>query len=427
LSFGLLVSIAALCVGIIGIAFGGINQAASRRKRIQDKRQTDFRKAREHLKRHRGDLAKLAVYSQSDLQCDPDIPLLTPQGWIPRRPLLLAEVSLALSGPTKEQLQALELARSKLLSYWPFDSSGSALPSYSKAIVEFDKSTRLEDQPCYRLVGIAPDDPQSEKGQTLSFTRGTYFDGIDTVEPLAYEVALRDLQKSGQIFEGPYRRWLTDPFNLERRAALPGISTLTVRLSKTGPRFFMHRRGLDAGLSMGVFHVAPAGEFQPQIDDPTIWGSDLNILNNIIREYTEEFLGVAEASGHGGAVIDFERDEPYSKFMKAFRSGGISVFYLGTGIDPVSWKPEILTACIFEERTFDEIFANMVTDKIDEGTGGVLLAGNTREIGGKAGRTYSGLAFSPENIAAFADPARTLPSGVACLILVERWMSEIIG
>jgi hypothetical protein len=189
----------------------------------------------------------------------------------------------------------------------------------------------------------------------------------------------------------------------------------------------MHRRGLDAGLSMGVFHVAPAGEFQPQIDDPTIWGKDLSIFNNIVREYAEEFLGIAEASGRGGAIIDFERDEPYRKFIKAFRSGDIRVFYLGTGIDPVSWKPEILTACVFEERTFDEIFANMVIDKIDEGTGGILLAGNRRQIGPKTGRTYSGLAFSQENIAAFADPSTTLPSGAACLVLAERWMSEIIG
>jgi hypothetical protein len=75
----------------------------------------------------------------------------------------------------------------------------------------------------------------------------------------------------------------------------------------------------------------------------------------------------------------------------ACRQGKIKVFFLGVGLDPLSWKPEILTACIFEGRTFDKIFKGMVTDKVDEGTGGFLLAGRKRKgVRDRAGSVMPG-------------------------------------
>jgi hypothetical protein len=331
----------------------------------------------------------------------------------------------SISAPTQAQLAALDLARSRVASYFPAGGRKHPHPTYSQAILEYDKATRMENQPCYRLTGLA--DSETGTARTLQFTRAAYFDGIDTEEALAYEAALRDLKKGSASLAGPYQKWLGDPFDLGRRAALAGINTLTIRQSRTGPRFYMHRRGSDAGLSMGGFNVAPAGEFQPQIDDPTIWDGDLNILNNVIREYVEEFLGFPEASGRGGVIIDFANETPYKEFWKAFRSGRMKVFYLGTGLDPVSWKPEILTACVFDEQSFDKLFAGMVTDKIDEGTGGVLLAGNARSARGKAGRAYGGLAFDRRNISEFADLEKTLPAGVACLALAERWAPLLLS
>ena len=283
----------------------------------------------------------------------------------------------------------------------------------------------MEDRPCYRLVDVLFNQRSSPDCE-LVFTHASYFDGVDTSESLAYETALRVQQKRKTPMSGPYRSWVSDPFQLGKRAALPGINTLTIRLSETGPKFFMHRRGFNAGVSMGVYHVVPAGEFQPHIDDPTIWDSDLNLFHNIIREYAEEFLGTAEAGGDGGIAIDYDRDPPYSDFSRACRQGKIKVFFLGVGLDPLSWKPEILTACIFEGRTFDKIFKGMVTDKVDEGTGGILLAGKKRKGSNESGRSYEGLDFNPANMAAFMDPATTLPAGAACMTLAARWASLII-
>ena len=422
---GLVISIAALGVSIIGVVIAVLNHASSRRKQREGKIVNDFTEAREYLKIHRGALAQKAIAAQGNFLSDPHIPLLTRPGWIPNRPLPLAEVTVCFREAREEDLDALSKARSQLLDYWPRGNDGHRLATYSRALVEYDTTTRMEDRPSYRLIGTHFDS-NSSPSYELTFTGASYFDGVDTGESLAHETALRTWRKYKAPVSGPYRSWLSDPFRLQARAAVPGINTLTICISNREPFIYMHRRGFNAGVSMGVFHVAPAGEFQPQIDDPTIWLSDLDILHNIIREYAEEFLGIDEATGSGGVTIDYQRDPPYSGFFEAFLSGKMKVFYLGRGLDPLSWKPEILTACVFEQSTFDRLFKDMVTDKIDEGTGGVLLVGKTRKGGRAPGQRFGGLPFQAESTAPFSDLGKTLPAGVACLALAQRWRSEIL-
>ncbi len=425
MSIGFDISIAALGAGVIGTGIAILNQVTNRRKQREERVRGEFAATREYLKARRGALAILAVANQQSFQSDGDIPLLTKPGWIPSRPLLLSDVVLRLRESSQEGERLLVEARSRLLPYWPLDENGQRPEKYSQAIVEYDKAARMEDRPSYRLTDVLFD-KSSPLTPGLIFARASYFDGIDLSESLAYETALRVRRDRKAPMSGPYRSWLSDPFRLDKRVALPGINTLTIRLSEAGPSFFMHKRGFNAGVSMGVYHVAPAGEFQPHIDDPTIWDSDLNLLYNIIREYAEEFLGAAEADGGGGVAIDYDRDPPYSYFSRAFRQGKMKVYYLGVGIDPLSWKPEILTACVFEGPTFDKIFRGMVTDKIDEGTGGFMLAGKKRKGSDGTGRSYEGLAFNAANTAPFTDLATTLPAGAACITLAARRASLII-
>lgn len=386
-------------------------------------RLSTFRMARQLIKYKRSKLAELAIAGQRAYQWDREIPLLSLPGWIPRRPLEIANVKLRISELAQSDESTLDTTRSKLelLGYWPLDRDECKITDYSQAVLEYDDSTRLTDRPSYRLVDVIP----TTRSYSLAFTHGTYFDGIDTAEPLAHETAIRYLDKEEPL-AGPYRELLADPFRLLNRAAMPGINTLTIRLSDKGPHFFMHQRGNHAGSAQGGFHVAPAGEFQPQIDEPTIWTADLTILNNIIREFCEEFLGIEEADGTGSKLIEYTEDLPFSRFTQAYQRGTMKVFYLGIGLDPLSWKPEILTACVFEEDEFDEIFEGMVTDQIDEGTGGHLMVGRIRPIRGKSGKTYTGLPFTPENISLYADVAKTLPAGVACLTLAKRWTRYLV-
>ena len=422
---GLAISIAALGLSLVGVIIAVMNQAAARRKRRDEQARKNFIEAREYLKINRGALAEAAIDAQSEFQWDAHVPLLTRPGWIPSQPLSLDEVSVQLREPSQEEVAALVQGRSRLLDYWPQGCDGRRLSRYSQAIIEYDKSARMEDRPSYRLIGVHVGSISSPRYE-LTLTEASYFDGVDTGESLAHETAFRKFSEHEAPAGGPYRSWLADPFRLGIRAAMPGINTLTIRLSKGQPSIYMHKRGFNAGVSMGVLHVAPAGEFQPQTADPTIWASDLSILKNIIREYAEEFLGVDEATGSGGITIDYQKDHPYSEFFRAIHSGKMKVFYLGMGLDPVSWKPEILTACVFEQGTFDRIFRDMVTDKIDEGTGGILLVGKDRSGGRISGRRFGGLPLYAESTKAFSDLKKTLPAGVACLELVRRWESVIL-
>ena len=393
------------------------------REQAERRRLDEFLAATADLKKIRGELTRLALAEQQAHRWDKQLPLLTMPGWIPDQPLTLKEVALDLVEPGSGELEALNLDRDELCryGYWPVGADSQLLTTYSDAIAACDSSRRLEDKPSYRLVAVNAENG-SAPGCSLAFTRASYFDGIDTGEPLAFEAALRHVRHENRL-TGPYRIYLADPFDLTGRAAMPGINTLTIVLSADGPRFFMHKRGVNAGLSAGVFHVVPAGEFQPQIDDPTIWRSDFHILKNIVREYCEEFLGQAEAYGQGGTTIDYGKP-PYSHFFDAVDDGSMRVRFLGAGIDPVSWKPEILTVCVFDEQTFTRIFAGMVPDKVDEGTGGYLLTGEEFET--PNGKIYRGRPFDAANVAAYTQTRITLAAGDACLRLAHRWISYLI-
>ena len=79
---------------------------------------------------------------------------------------------------------------------------------------------------------------------------------------------------------------------------------------------------------MNTTHVVPAGEFQPQSDSLPVWTSDLNLWYTAMREYAEEFLGVAEASGDTGVSIDYGKDEPYAHFDRALLAGHAKLRFL---------------------------------------------------------------------------------------------------
>jgi hypothetical protein len=214
------------------------------------------------------------------------------------------------------------------------------------------------------------------------------------------------------LTRGAYRKWLADPYAFDRRAALPGISTLTIRYSDVGAYFFMHRRDPSkVAVAMNATNVAPAGEFQPHDDVLPVWRTDLSIWNNVMREYAEEFLGLAESGGQGGSIIDYEHQEPYRRFVKAQRDGTASIRYLGIGLEPLTWKPEICVVCLWKDSVFDRIF----TDMVEINDEGVLI------VGKRARHGYQGLEFNITNVAQYATAPTTYPPGRVCLTLAWRW------
>jgi hypothetical protein len=243
-----------------------------------------------------------------------------------------------------------------------------------------------------------------EQPLSLTFSLGDYFDLIDTSEVLGFESASR-LAK-GRVLEWAksYRAWLADPFALDKRCLIPGLNTLTVRQSSNGAHFFLHdRRAENVALSMNAIHVSPAIEFQPSSDLTPSYGADLNIWRTLSTGYVREFLGVTDS----GSARDLASDPAYMALEDARKNGSVTPWFLGIGLDPLTWKAEILLACVFSEETFDSIFSSM----IQRNPQGPLLHSRS------GAPSLSGLPFSRETVSTYANDRGTLPAGRACLTL----------
>ncbi|MFF3454790.1 hypothetical protein ACFYXH_10730 [Streptomyces sp. NPDC002730] len=374
-----------------------------------------FLRIRRHVKSRRAELAEQCIEQQAEYRADDSLALLTKPGWIPMQPLPLDAVKLTLREALPQE--QLHQARADLRRYWPREASKGRLETYAAAVEALDRPGTWFNGPSYRLLEVTPPPTDSpDAGPCLTFALGHYFDGLDTTEALAYEEALLDLRGIDDPLHGRYRRSLGGPFRLGGRAALPGVSALTVRTEGDDAFFFMHRRDGDGvAVAMDTTHVVPAGEFQPHVNVLPVWQSDLDLWRTTMREYAEEFLGAPDATGDGGVTLDYAHDAPYADFERALRDGKVRVRFLGLGMDPLTWKPEICLACVWDAEVFDRIFASM-GQRNEEGT---LVVGSRARSG------YRGIRFTEENVLGYASHKETLPAGRACLALAWRWRREL--
>ena len=152
-----------------------------------------------------------------------------------------------------------------------------------------------------------------------------------------------------------------------------------------------------------MLSVMPTGVFQPASITPTHDAADFNLWHNMMREYSEEFLGNPEHDGDGDP-IDYENQEPFRSLTAARREGRIKVHYLGTGLDALNFVGDALTVAVFDAETFDHIFCDMV-DANEEGT----VA--------RYGKTPENYVFDDATIEHLLAAEAIAPSGAACLKL----------
>jgi hypothetical protein len=119
----------------------------------------------------------------------------------------------------------------------------------------------------------------------------------------------------------------------------------------------------------------------------------------------------ARSYGRGGLTIDYENMSPYADLSAAREHGDLVVRTFGLAVDPLCYKPELLTVCVFSARTCDTIFANIVSDN-EEGT---LLVGLNRQW----------IPFTKEYIALDAEKSETSWAAVACLKLAWRHRRQL--
>jgi len=129
----------------------------------------------------------------------------------------------------------------------------------------------------------------------------------------------------------------------------------------------MHKRSKEYTLtSEGTYHVIPAGEFQPSSIAPISFNEDLDIWKNIMRESAEEILCKEEHDGTSGIPFNYNQ-EPYLSLEMERKLGNIKIYYLGIGLDVLTFKGEILTCIVYKEDTFNRIYGLTPRDRNKEG------------------------------------------------------------
>jgi transcriptional regulator with XRE-family HTH domain len=320
-----------------------------------------WRKVRLTLNHRRPELTKAAASLYDGVARVGGTPLITSQGWMSAKPIEIGALNLAWNDePVSCAITGGEAESERCRPLMPH---GGRYPRYCHAIRDLDPPSLFENRVSYRLLGITGD----RRGQEQTYGYTTYFAMVDVCETLAHEIAAAWLSHDGnagriRLSELPFRALIGDPFDLPRRPVVPSTDTLTIRHD---PRpgyssFLLHRRNSDnVALAGGMTHILPAGVFQPSGVAPRIIRDDFDLWHNILRELSEEILGNPEHNGSGGP-IDYDAEEPFASLNAARRDGRIRVWYLGTGLDPLTLVGEILTVVVIDAEVFDQVFADIV-------------------------------------------------------------------
>lgn len=277
--------------------------------------------------------------------------LLCRPSWLPGEPLDLDDISL-------NWQDAAPPARS-------FTGRKDALRpgSYARELAANERPALLENRVTYRL--LAADLAGAAPG--LTFTRGRYFDWVDTGEAVAHELAGtwmdgHDLDCPGRLRQ---RTLIGDPCDLMRRSALCAVTTLTLRIPAAGePTFCLHWRDparvTHAG---GLYQVVPAGIFQPTAESAAARHADFDLWRCMAREFSEELLGTPDDYG---TAVDYGNWAFYRELSAARAAGKVRVACLGLGTDPLTLATDVLTVAAFASDVFDELFGGLV-EVNDEG------------------------------------------------------------
>jgi transcriptional regulator with XRE-family HTH domain len=320
-----------------------------------------WRKVRLALNHRRPQLTRTAVSLYDGVERIAGTPLVTAPGWLPAELVDIGALKLVWTDePVPCPITGGEAESEHCRPLMPH---GGRYPRYCHAIRDLDPPSLFENRVSYRLLDVTGD--QSCQEQTYGYT--TYFAMVDVCEVVAHEMAAAWLRHDGnaariRLSELPFRALIGDPFDLSRRPVLPSTDTLTIRHD---PRpghssLLLHRRHSEnVALAGGMTHIIPAGVFQPSGIAARSISADFDIWHNILRELSEEFLGNPEHNG-SGEPIDYDAEEPFASLNAARRDGQIRLWYLGTGLDPLTLAGEILTVLVIDAEVFDRIFADVV-------------------------------------------------------------------
>jgi hypothetical protein len=386
-----LITVVGSIVGIASLILAILN----RRGVTRQQRVSRYRDIRHVVKTEQGRLSALAWGAADPAWKKNPVPVLTKSGWILDTPLALDRVRIRRL-PKPADTDRIAITASRASRILPPRESRSGHLLYSDALLEIDGLRHLYNGNVYRPVEIKADGVDL----SMDFVGGEYFDHLNTSEVLAYEMAAAD--RRVLKLRRTYRQSMGDPFDLWARATSLGVLTLTIIRECDGPRFLMHVRDSDqVVVGSKAMHVVPAGEFTPASVYLEASSEDFDVWRTIMREYAEELLDREEAYGKEGAGLDYVSKSPYRELNQARRSGKLMAYALGIGLDPLTWKPELFTVCVFDSDAFALIFRRAVKQTWE----GTILRG----ADGK------GLRFDADTVNRYADDPNTRRGAAVCL------------
>jgi transcriptional regulator with XRE-family HTH domain len=284
--------------------------------------------------------------------------LITRPDWLWKQPVPLEAISLSYEPNAAAPI--LDGTGDATAQLRPLRTAEHRYQRYSAAIRDVAQPRLFENRPSWRLLDVS----LTETAGTLHFGDANYFDAMDTCEALAHEMALHHITPDATVASPRwsglrFRKTIVDPFDLARRAVLMSINTLTIRRDTTSASVILHNRNAaNVATSGGVIGVMPAGLFQPSTVRPYDHSPDFDLWRNIMREYSEEFLGNPEHDGDGPGA-DYKA-EPFASLDAARQAGSIKLYGLGLALGALDMWCGLETVAVIDADVFDEIFQNLV-------------------------------------------------------------------
>lgn len=378
--------------------------------------QDDWRATRRHLNQHRHDLAKHATSLYPDDVRIGRTTLLAPAAWIASEPLRLEDIDLELE-TTAHRAPNITGAEPETSPTRPLRRPGQQYDRYTSAIRYLDQPTLFENRPSYRLLDVSL---VGHSGQML-FGMGAYFDKLDVAEAVGHELAAyhRKTSTNATLRDLPFRSLIGDPFDPDRRALLPAVTTLTLRRKRTHgtASFLLHWRDPHhVATAAGIYDVIPAGEFQPSSVAWWDQANDFSIWRNIVREFSEELLGTPEHDGSRSAPIDYSVWPLYRTLDAARDDGKVSVYVLAVAVDALTLAATILTVAVIDDDVFDDVFR----DTVDINSEGLVVSGDDSNAG-------NGLPFTEPMVRRFIEREPMASPGAGCLELAWRHRIRLLA
>lgn len=382
--------------------------------------QLRWRAERRWLNQHRSQLARLAVGLYPTDQRVARSPLMARPGWIPDMPVPLRSLGLHLDHEDRYPV-IIDGSGQASRAVRPLRTSEEFFDSYTAAVWHLDPPRLFENRPSYRLLAASVPDRQ------LGFGMACYFDKLDVSEAVGHEFAARcmtlpgGMPDSAEVLQGelPFRELVGDPFDTYRRALIPAVTTLTIRLRRypAEPSFLLHWRDPSkVATAAGIYDVVPAGEFQPSSVEVWDRDNDFDLWKNIVREYSEELLGRPEHDGTRSKKIDYGNWELYQALEAAQAAGTMTVHLLGIGVDSLTLAATILTVVVVDDDVFLQQFGKSVRYNEE---GEIVALG--------AGRPADGLPFTRPVVERMLCSEPMASPGAACLSLAWHHRDLLIN